>query len=189
MKILLLNGTIKGKKTRVLLDLMADMLAAKAPEAEIELADLRDYVLQFSDGRNYQDYTGDTLTIAQKVMAADVLVLGSPIYQASIPAPLKNVLDLLPKAALRDKTVAIIMTSGSGKHYLVAEMQLKPILTFMKANIMSSYVFAEDLDFIQDELNNDDIRFRLQSLAEDTITMAQVYQQIRQSRDEQEYDF
>ncbi|WP_212679968.1 NADPH-dependent FMN reductase, partial [Salmonella enterica] len=63
----------------------------------------------FSDGRNYLDYHGDTGELTQATMQSDVLFIGTPIFQASIPASLKNVFDLLPQNGLRQKTVGMLI--------------------------------------------------------------------------------
>ena len=58
--------------------------------------------------------------------------IGFPIFQASIPGSLKNVFDLLPVNAFHDKVIGLVATAGSSKHYLIPEMHLKPILSYMK---------------------------------------------------------
>lgn len=163
-------------------------IEAQNSEIEFTLLDLAEYDLQFSDGRNYLEYEGDTGYIAKQVMTADAIVIGTPIFQASIPAVLKNIFDLLPQNALRDKVVSIIVTSGSPKHYLMVEQQLKPILSYMKAQIVQRYVFIEEKDFYRQEIVNEDIAFRLQSLAEDTIMLTKTVEQIRKAK-EDEYGF
>jgi FMN reductase len=121
-------------------------------------------------------------------MDADVIFIGSPTFQCSIPATLKNIFDLLPENALYHKTVAIIMTAGTPKHFLVAETQLKPILSYMKANIVPNYVFIEDKDFILQEIVNDDVLLRLETLVENTMVLARTYQEIWRQQEES-YDF
>ncbi|GIO95941.1 hypothetical protein J14TS5_10270 [Paenibacillus lautus] len=68
----------------------------KYPDAEMILLDLAEYNLVFGDGRDYREYEGDTRYVAETIMAADALIMGTPTFQASIPATLKNVFDLLP---------------------------------------------------------------------------------------------
>lgn len=68
----------------------------KYPDAEMILLDLAEHNLVFGDGRNYREYEGDTRYVAETIMAADALIIGTPTFQASIPATLKNVFDLLP---------------------------------------------------------------------------------------------
>ena len=121
-------------------------------------------------------------------MDADALIIGTPIFQASLPATLKNIFDLLPVQAFRDKVVSMIVTAGSPKHYLVAEQQLKPILAYMKAQMVQTYVFIEEKDFYQKEITNDDVLFRIKRLVEDTIILTKTFTKIREEQESQ-YDF
>ncbi len=188
MKIVGLSGSIVGSKTRTAMDLVIQSIQKQAPDAEVILLDLADYTLPFSDGRNYLDYVGDAQYVTQTLMEADAIIFGSPVFQASIPATLKNTFDLLPQNAFRDKVASMLITAGSDKHYLVAEYHLKPILNYMKAHIVPTYVFIEDQDFHRKELINDDARFRIDRLVEDTLLLAKTYQEIRKAK-EAEYDF
>ena len=96
MKIVGLSGSIVGSKTRTAMNYVAKELAEKYPEVEVTLIDLADYNVQFSDGRNYLEYEGDTGFVTKTIMEADAIIIGTPIFQASIPATLKNIFDLLP---------------------------------------------------------------------------------------------
>lgn len=180
MKTVFLSGSRVGTKTLISMNTLKTMYQEKYPDHECSFLDLKELDIAFSDGRNYLDYEGDTGFVAKEIMSADILFIGSPIFQASIPATLKNIFDLLPQKALENKTVGIVMTAGSQKHYLVAEIQLKPILSYMKANIVPNYVFIEDVDFVNKQLQNDDVFFRLDNLIENTVILAESYQLIRE---------
>lgn len=188
MKIVGLSGSIVGSKTRTAMNAVAKEIAEKYPEVEFQLIDLAEYQVQFSDGRNYLEYEGDTAFVTKQIMEADAIMIGTPVFQASIPATLKNIFDLLPEKAFWDKVVSIIMTAGSPKHYLIAEQQLKPILSYMKAQMVQSYVFIEEKDFHRKEIVNDDVLFRIQRLIEDTVVLTETYAKIRKAK-EAEYDF
>ncbi|MVO98319.1 NADPH-dependent FMN reductase [Paenibacillus lutrae] len=188
MKIVGLSGSNAGSKTRTAMDHTLQIARKKYPDAEITLIDLAEYEMTFSDGRNYTDYEGDTRTITEILMAADAILIGTPVFQASIPAVLKNIFDLLPVNAFRDKVVGIFVTAGTAKHYLMVEMQLKPILAYMKAHIVPAYVFIEEKDFQRKAIVNDDVLFRLERLVEDTALLVDAYAKIRQAKDA-EYDF
>jgi FMN reductase len=188
MRITLLIGSTFGQKTKIAADHLLSDLKEKHPEHEIDLLDLADYKMEFSDGRNFLDYSGDTGTVVRQLMEADTIFLITPIFQASIPGSLKNVFDLLPVQAFRDKVVGIVAVAGSEKHYLTIEQQLKPILAFMKAQIVQTYVFMLDTDFVADKIANDDIIFRLNRLVEETIDTARIYQEL-QAENDAKYDF
>ena len=67
----------------------------------------------------------------------------TPILKHTIPATLKNIFDLLPVNAFRDEKVSMLVTAGSPKHYLIAEQQLKPILAYMKAQILNVHIIRK----------------------------------------------
>ncbi|WP_058305685.1 NADPH-dependent FMN reductase [Gracilibacillus massiliensis] len=188
MKVVAIAGSIVGSKTKTAISYAVKTLENKYPDLEVTMLDLAEHDIQFSDGRNYLDYQGDTKKVTETIMAADAIIIGSPIFQASIPGTLKNVFDLLPVDALQHKVVSMIITAGSQKHYLIPEQQLKPILGYMKAQIVQSYVFIEDIDFYRKEITNDDVLFRIERLVEDTVTLTGTYQEIR-DREEAKYDF
>ncbi|WP_027723909.1 NADPH-dependent FMN reductase [Tuberibacillus calidus] len=185
MKIVGISGSIVGSKTRTAMDVTIKILKEKYPHIDVTLLDLADFQIQFSDGRNYLDYEGDTKYVAQTVMDADALILGTPIFQASIPATLKNIFDLLPEKAFQDKVVSMVVTAGSAKHFLIPEQQLKPILSYMKAQIVQTYVYIEEKDFFRKAIVNDDILFRLERLVEDTVMLTETFAKIREAA----YDF
>lgn len=188
MKIVVLSGSIVGSNTKTVMLKTVELLKQRYPEHEITLLDLAEYTMVFSDGRNYFEYEGDTKYVTETIMAADAIIIGTPTYQASIPATLKNIFDLLPVNAFRDKAVSVVVTSATAKHYLMVEQQLKPILAYMKAHIVPTYVFVEEKDFLRKEIVNDDILFRLERLVEDTVLTVEAFEAIRIKKDN-EYDF
>lgn len=188
MKIVGLSGSQIGSKTRIAMDATIQAIAEKYPEVETILIDLADYRMEFSDGRNYLDYEGDTGYVTKTLMEADAIVIGTPIFQASIPAALKNIFDLLPVNAFRDKVVSMLVTAGSAKHYMVADTQLKPILAYMKAQMVQTFVFIIEEDFYQKEIINHDVLLRIERLAEDTVVLTETFTKIREEK-EAEYDF
>jgi len=188
MKIVGISGSIVGSKTRTAMNYTVESITGKYPDAEVTLIDLADYDVQFSDGRNYLEYEGDAGFVTKTIMEADAIIIGTPIFQASIPATLKNIFDLLPVNAFRDKVVSMLVTAGSPKHYLIAEQQLKPILAYMKAQIVQTYVFIEEKDFLRKEIVDDDVRFRIERLVEDTVVLTETYTKIRENK-EAEYGF
>lgn len=184
MKVVLLSGSMIGFKTRATLNQAQKRLTQDYPQAAVTMLDLAEYDVQFSDGRVYWDYPyhGDTRYVAQTVLSADALIIGTPIYQASIPAPLKNVFDLLPVEAFRDTVVSMIVNAGSPRHYLVAEQQLKPILSYLRAQILQHYVYVEDHDFDESRLANHEVLARIDRLVDDTWALAKLYRAMREAR-------
>ena len=185
MKVVFLSGSNIGTKTLKAVEYVAEEFKTQHETVETEILDLANLSMQFCDGRNYTDYEGDTKHIIDIIIDADAVIIGTPVFQASIPAALKNVFDLLPQQALSNKVVGILITAGSSKHYLVAEQQLKPILSFMKAHVVNAYVFIEEKDFYQYEIINENVKIRIKRLVQETHALAQAMQQVQSITEKQ----
>ncbi|GAB3049451.1 NAD(P)H-dependent oxidoreductase [Virgibacillus ainsalahensis] len=173
MKVVGISGSIVGSKTRATVEKVLNNIKDYMPDLEVELVDLKDYQLDFCDGRYYMDYTGDTKIVIDKVIEADAYIIGTPIYQASIPGTLKNLFDLLPVDAMMHKAVGFVASAGSAKHHLVVEHQLKPILSYLKAMVLPQYVFVEEKYYNdKKEITDGEILFRLNKLAEEIVEMS-----------------
>lgn len=178
MKLVGISGSLVGWKTsQAIFDVLK---AAKAVDSSIEteLIDLRDYDVEFVRGTPLAYYNEDTWDVVHKILEADLLVIGTPVFQASISGALKNLLDHLPTDAFNSKVTGIITTGGSDKHYLVSDYQLKPILTFLKGIVPSGNVFIHNDAFNdENEIIDSDIEDRLYKLAEEIITLQQLINQ------------
>src|SRR5699024_8240612 len=124
MNVVGIGGSIVGSKTRGAMGKVSREVSEKYPDVDFTLLDLADSELEYSDGRHYLKYDGDTTYVVEQILEADAIIIGTPIFQASIPGTLKNIFDLLPEQGLRDKVVSMVVTAGSSKHFLIAEQQL-----------------------------------------------------------------
>lgn len=169
MNLVGISGTIIGSKTRTAVEQVLKTISLKYPEVNTELLDMADYNSLFCDGRTYADYNGDTKILIEKILSSDSLIIGTPIFQASIPGLLKNLFDLLPVNSLSNKVVGILSVGGSSKHYLVADYQLKPILSYLKAIVIPKHVYIEGCYFSNKKIIDKDIILRLNRLAKETV--------------------
>src|SRR5690625_1967367 len=94
MNVVALSGSTIGTKTKTALNYVVKSLENSSEEMNVTLIDLGNYDVQFSDGRNYLEYEGDTKYVTETLMNADAIIIGTPVFQASIPATLKNIFDL-----------------------------------------------------------------------------------------------
>ncbi|HYK72092.1 MAG TPA: NAD(P)H-dependent oxidoreductase [Pseudoneobacillus sp.] len=172
MKILGISGTILGAKTAVLVDAVLQEIKKGNPEIETDLLDLRNYDMQFCDGRKLELYNEDTREVIQKVSEADFYLIGSPIFNGSMPAPLKNLFDLVSPDVFRQKVMGFVANGGTYQHYLVIENQLKPIAGYFRAYVAPSYVYAHTNHFnTANEITDYDVLARIEALAKELVTM------------------
>lgn len=86
-----------------------------------------------------------------QVVAADLLLVTTPIYKAAYSGVLKLFLDLLPPESLRGKRVLPLATGGSVAHLLAVDYALRPVLAALGAREILDTVFATDAQFDADD--------------------------------------
>ncbi|MET3322275.1 NAD(P)H-dependent oxidoreductase [Peribacillus butanolivorans] len=172
MKLLGISGTIIGSKPRVVVQKVLDEVQRNQPEIEVELLDLKDYNVQFCDGRDPSTYNEDTKKVIDIVSSADFYIIGTPIFQGSITGALKNLFDLIHPKDFRNKVMGFIATGGTYQHYLVVENQLKPIAGYFRAFVAPGFVYAHNDHFSpQNELVDREVLERVAALSEEVIFM------------------
>ncbi|SDN27477.1 FMN reductase [Psychrobacillus sp. OK028] len=175
MKILLVDGTIIGTKTGVILDQVKDYIEEMNNEYTIEIIRLSNYDHQFVDGRPFENYNDDMKLLVSKFDQADGFIIASPIFQGSIPGVLKNTFDFLHPKSMRYKPVSIVANGGTYQHHLVIENQLKPILDYFRCLVTPNYVYTHKDHFDENnKIIDNDVHDRLRELARVFIQYAEM---------------
>jgi FMN reductase len=80
--------------------------------AETRLIDLRDYKLNFRDGKDETAYPDDVFRLREEVKRATGVILGTPEYHGSFSGVLKNALDLMGFDEFEGKMIGLVGVSG-----------------------------------------------------------------------------
>ncbi|MBA2638317.1 MAG: NAD(P)H-dependent oxidoreductase [Solirubrobacterales bacterium] len=175
MHLLGLSGSpTPGAKSKTLIAVRKAIEYAQAahPEISVDVLSIRDHDMQFCDGREPELYEGDSKAVIDRVVAADALIIGSPMYRGSYPGVLKNVFDLLPNDAMEGKPVGLIATGGTDHHFLALEHELKPVIGFFYAHAIPGGVYANNSHYADGELIDEGILERLRDLAVAVVEFA-----------------
>jgi MsuE subfamily FMN reductase len=153
-KLLGINGSLTPppSRTRSVLDTALAGVRAYDSAVETEVLELRDFALEFCDGRSPDTYNSDTKQALALVEEADAYLVATPIYRGSYTGALKNFFDLVPNEPkghdpLRGKVVGLLATGGSDHHYLILEHELRPLFGFFGAYTPARVVYAVSKDF------------------------------------------
>lgn len=183
MKLLGISGTILGAKTAALVEHILQTVKKNYPDIEAEMLDLRQYDVQFCDGRDPALYNADTKKVVQAVSQADFYLIGTPVFNGSIPAPLKNVFDLVPPAVFRHKVMGFAANGGTYQHFLMIENQIKPIAGYFRAYTAPGYVYAHTSHFNQEnEIIDAEVLERIDELADELVRMQRSLGKVRSNR-------
>ena len=83
-------------------------------------------------------------SVVEAVIAADGVVVATPIYKAAYSGLLKVFLDLLPQRALAGKAVLPVATGGTTAHVLAIDYALRPVLVSLGAQHVTTGRFVLD---------------------------------------------
>ena len=114
---------------------------------------------------------GAAAEIVRAVEAADVLVVGTPVYRASYTGALKHLFDLVHYDALAGKPVVLLATGGTPLHGLVPEHQLRPLFAYFNALAVPTTIYAVETDFRDYRLVNPAIADRIDRVVTEVVTL------------------
>ncbi|WP_409254228.1 NADPH-dependent FMN reductase [Bacillus sp. SCS-153A] len=172
MKLLGISGALAGSKTAIAVEETLSIAKQQDANLETELLDLKDFDVEMVKGYPLEKYNEDTQNVVKTILSADMLVIGTPIYQASISGVLKNLFDHIPQEAFDGKVVGMVATAGSEKHYLVPEYHLKPIIAFLKGTLPARNVFVHNSCFDEsNKITNEDVLNRMEKMTEEMIRL------------------
>jgi NAD(P)H-dependent FMN reductase len=140
-------------------------------EHDVDLIDLRERDFPLFDERlKYMaDPPAGAVDFARRVAGADGVVVVAPIYNASFPAALKNVVDLLVDEWVR-KPVLVVAVSSGGNAPVQTAQQLQALFLKLGARVAAplyTVIRAGD-DFAEDGTPVD--RERLSGYAREPLT-------------------
>jgi FMN reductase len=147
-------GLSEPSSTRLLADRLSDAtvtaLAHQGRPAEMQSVELRTWAHDLAN-HLLTGFPSEGLRAVQaRVAAADAVIVVSPIYNASYSGLFKLFFDVLDPEALQGKPVLIAATGGSVRHSLALEHALRPLFSYLRAQVAPTAVFAATEDWASD---------------------------------------
>jgi FMN reductase len=128
-----------GSRTRRAAELVTERLTDAPPTTVIELSELGPALLGWGDPA--------VAASRERVLAADLLVVASPVFKASFTGLLKLFLDQFDAGELGAKPTVALMLGGSPAHTLVGEVHLKPVLNEIGASCPTPALYLVDSEW------------------------------------------
>lgn len=167
-KIVAIAGSpIPGSRTRSLVAEVQERIAQEVGGNTIliDIADLLSCLMVRS-----RDEAAPKLDYAlQSVEQADLLVVGSPVYNGSYTGLFKHFVDLVDYKSLTGVPVALLATGGSDRHALVIDHQLRPLFGFFNAHTLPTGVFLSDGSFVDGRIEDPALQKRLSALVHEGV--------------------
>ncbi|OLT10489.1 NADPH-dependent FMN reductase [Actinomadura sp. CNU-125] len=145
-------GLGRPSSTRLLADRLADaaadaLRAEHARDVVVEPVDLRDHAHAMVDATLTGFPSGDLRAAVDAVTGADGLVAVTPVFNASYNGLFKTFFDVLDRDALDGTPALIGATGGTERHSLALDFAVRPLLAYLRANVVPTAVFAASADW------------------------------------------
>lgn len=150
-------GLGEPSTTRLLADRFVDQAKVKAPEASIEIIELRALAHPIMDAMLTREFSAELADAVARVTTADGLIAITPTYNAAYSGLFKSFFDILEPGSIAGVPIVIAATGGSERHSLVPDHSLRPLFAHARAVTAPTSVYAARSDFETDTELNDRI--------------------------------
>jgi len=148
-------GLSQPSSTRLLADQLAAATRAAADRrgdrVEAITLELRELAHDITDNLLTGFPSVALQTALDAVSSADALIAVTPVFSGSYSGLFKSFFDVLDREALVGTPVLLAATGGSARHSLVLDYALRPLFSYLKADIVPTAVFAATADFGSDD--------------------------------------
>ena len=127
--------------------------------------------ISFADGRPSPDFSDETEAVVERVMAADMYIIATPIFRASFTGALKNLLDHIPVEGMMGKACGLIGMGATDHHYLTVDTQLRPVLAWFGAHLVPGQVYLKSQHFQDGKLAEPKAIAGLETLGRSVIAL------------------
>ena len=143
-------------------------------EAAVDILNLSEVAVEICDGRPLDAYGEATRQAVARIAAAGAVLIAAPVYRASFPGVLKNLLDITPVEALQNKPVGTVAMGGSPHHFLGVDWQLRAVLTWFGALVAPVSVYLTGSDFKDGQLASEGARSDVAALMRTLTALAKL---------------
>lgn len=152
-KIAVISSSVRDGRLSHRVALFLRNYVGRQTEVETDLIDLREYDFPLFHERLafIENPADDVKDFARRITEADGVVVVSPVYNASFPAALKNVVDLLFAEWNRKPVLVVAVTFGTNAPIQTAQ-QLQALFLKMGARVAAPLytVLSAGTDFAED---------------------------------------
>lgn len=146
-------GLGQPSSTRLLADRLADAaareLTALGHDVTVEVVELRDHGHAVVDAMLTGFPTGDLAEAIDTITHADGVIAVTPLFTTTYSGLFKSFVDILDKDALTGMPMLLGATGGTPRHSLALEYSLRPLFTYLRADVVTTSVFAATDDWAQ----------------------------------------
>ena len=155
LTVVAVSGSLRAPSTTTaLLHRILDTLAASRA-IETRVVELAPLAVDLATAVTGGDRSPAVAGALDAVAAADLLVVGTPVYRGAYTGLFKMFIDLVDQSALAGTPVLLAAGGGNDQHTLVIEHELRPLFGFFQALTVPVGVYARPADYSDGEVTGE----------------------------------
>ena len=167
-------GLNQPSSTRLLADRMTqatiEALEQGGNTVAVSTIELREYAREITDNMVTGFPSARLEELKTQLVASHAIIAVSPIFSQSISGLFKSFLDTLEMKSLVNKPVFLGATAGTKRHSLALEFAVRPVFSYLRANVAPTLIFAASDDWGKNE-NGIELQTRISSGAKEFAAM------------------
>ncbi|GAA2796441.1 FMN reductase [Saccharopolyspora taberi] len=144
-------GIGQPSSTRMLADRLSaavtEQLAVREITADVRTVELRDVAHDVVNAMLTGFPAGELTGVLDAVTGADGLIAVTPLFTTTYSGLFKSFVDILDNESLTGKPVLLGATGGTPRHSLALEYSMRPLFTYLHAEVTTTSVFAATDDW------------------------------------------
>ncbi|MGO1182630.1 MAG: CE1759 family FMN reductase [Micrococcaceae bacterium] len=136
-----------------------EQLSGKGTGVDLHRIDIRELATDIAENHVSTSRSDHLDRALNHVETADALIAVTPTYKGSYSGMFKAFFDLFDDEAMKAKPVLLGATGGTARHSLMIDHAMRPLFTYLKAQIAPMAVFAatDDWGLTDDRFNGGEI--------------------------------
>lgn len=144
-------GLSQPSSSRMLADALAkasvEALKIDGTDTAAQSVELREHAHAITDMLLTRFPSPELREVLEAVKSADGVILVTPIFNMGPSGLFKTFLDLFTAEELENKPVLLGATGGTARHTMALESAIRPVLTYLRAQVATTSVFAATEDW------------------------------------------
>ena len=170
MKVVVISGSPReNANTEIMMKHVVEYVKGK--DVELKFVNLSEGGFEYYRGW-VDDYNEKTLQAAKDIMAADVWLIGTPIYNSMYSAALKNLFEFVNYKETGGKTAGLAILASGMIGFTDVQTLLTQLMSYFRVitNPTSAFITADKIE--DGQIVSDEIKSRLNELVDNTLSIA-----------------
>jgi NAD(P)H-dependent FMN reductase len=166
MQLLILAGSLSDtSQSYQMARHAADHLEAKE-DIDTRFVDLREYDLQFCDGRAWDEYNDDVTELQDAFRSADGYLFSVPVYNWSYSGAFKNTIDLIPPGGMNGEVAGLMAKGGASRGFLMLQREMRSLMAYFGVQTIPKTAYATNDDFSNGSMESTKVKQLIEDVAD-----------------------